>query len=200
MILELYSNYLSGFSVGAGWHFNMPANLTIVLNSISESVPSVTAMITSICYVAGFWFLYKGVYKLKQYGELRTMMSSNTDMGEVIKVFVAGTLLLFIPTTINVFESTLFGSYVPHTLCYQCNSHTVTNRYEALAQIVIIVVRIFGLIAFVRGCMMLASAGQNSNPNSSLGKALTHIVGGALLINLHATVSVFFSTIGGSLT
>lgn len=167
-----------------------------ILQGVSNSLPSVVAMVMGFSYLTGFWFIYRGIYKLKQYGELRTMMSSHTELKDPLLYFVAGAFLLFLPSVITIFESTFFLSYTPTPISYAPKGN---SPWDALLNIVYIVIRFLGLIAFIRGIMMITQIGQQTQHDSTK-KAFTHIIGGILLINITQTVSVLATTfgIGGS--
>ena len=57
--------------------FKMGATL---LANIASSVPAISKLLAAMMYLIGFMFIFRGVYGLKQFGELRTMMSVNAEM------------------------------------------------------------------------------------------------------------------------
>ncbi len=181
--------------MNGGWNISWPTSLAQILSSLGLSLPSVVAMATGLAYLMGFWFLYRAVYKLREYGELRTMMSNNASLVEPLLLMLAGSLLMFLPTAINLTESTFFTSYTPSPIGYAPVS--ADQRWKALKEIVTMLVRFFGLIAFIRGVAMLPKINSQGGQGGGIGKSLTHIVGGALLMNIHTVVSVLMNTIGG---
>jgi intracellular multiplication protein IcmC len=89
-------------------------------------------------------------------------------------------------------QSTFGASTTP--LSY---SDTVNSAVLAAdVQIAILrLVQIIGVIAFIRGWLILAqSARQGSQP--VIGRALTHIIGGILAINIIGTKNVIWATFG----
>jgi intracellular multiplication protein IcmC len=58
------------------------------------------------------------------------------------------------------------------------------------------ILQLIGVIAFVRGWVLLArSQGQGAQPGT-MGKAVTHVFGGVLLMNIVATVNIMYNTLG----
>lgn len=80
-----------------------------ILNNIANNLLPVERLITGAAYLIGCAFLFKGVYCLKQYGEQRTMMSSNTNAKEPITYLLVGTMLIYFPTTFATFMQSSFG-------------------------------------------------------------------------------------------
>ena len=54
---------------------------------------------------------------------------------------------------------------------------------------VLLFVKMIGHIAFLRGFLILKGVAEGSQ-NQTVGKALTHILGGAAAININATVEI----------
>ncbi len=191
---------LLGFAPGAeaqnilGFNITLPNTLQDVLRALANALPPVVAMLTAFCYISGFWFIYRAVYKLRQYGELRTMMSTHTNLGGPVSLIAVGAILMFIPTSIGILENTFFGTYTATPLSY--NIGQTATRWEALKAIVVIIIRVLGLIAMIRGFVMITSLSSHGQPHATWGRALSHVIGGALLININVTASVAASTVG----
>src|SRR4051812_47422213 len=80
-----------------------------MLINLSNSYPALWRMITGACYLIGFILSVRGVYYLKQYGELRTMMSTQTSLKTPIVLFIVAAVLIYIPTGFKIVSRTVFG-------------------------------------------------------------------------------------------
>ena len=84
---------LSGCSKGIDY-----PNIEHMLLTVTDQFPNIYRLITALAYLMGIAFIFRGVYQLKVYGDLRTMMSVQTNFKATMMVFFAGTALLYAPT------------------------------------------------------------------------------------------------------
>ncbi len=167
--------------------------LQTMLTSIASNIPELNALVTGLAYVAGMYFCLRGVYQLKEYGELRTMMSSQTSiMKPTITLLIAG-VLLYLPSMYHIGLQTVFGQADPSPLAYSSENPASWDGIEA---VIVQIVQFVGLIAFVRGWFIMSGLSGGHAPHGTFGKGMTHIVGGILAMNIIGFVHVMESTIG----
>ena len=58
-------------------------------------------------------------------------------------------------------------------------------------------VQVMGVIAFIRGWVLLGHAGEQNAQQGMFGKGLTHIIGGILAINIVGTKDLIWNTFFG---
>jgi intracellular multiplication protein IcmC len=175
----------------AGIHF------TTFLQHLVQSVPNVMKLITGMMFLAGMVFIFKGLYAFKQYGEMRTMMSVNANLRAPIVYIVVGAALLATPSLLSVSLNTLYGpgaqimTYAQSGLANSFSKNTAQDIKDGAR-----VLQVVGYIAFFRGWILVSRlAGQNNQPGT-LGKALSHIIGGLLLINIFGSWYIIKNTLG----
>lgn len=164
------------------------------LNHLASNMTQVYHMVTGAAYIIGCAFAFKGLYALKVYGEARTMMATNASMKEPLTYLMVGAIFIYLPTAFGILMTTTFGSKsvlayadLPSTLDF-----TATNGGYAILTLL----RTIGVIAFVRGWVMISrSAGQGSQPGAG-SKGLIHVVGGILLMNIVGTLRIIYNTLG----
>jgi intracellular multiplication protein IcmC len=162
-----------------------------MLINLSNAYPALWQMMTALCYIIGFAFAVRGIYYLKMYGELRTMMASQTSLKIPIVYFIVSAVLIYIPSAFRIFNTTFFGYGSP--LAY----NDVSSSLSPMAMKAIVgLVQFVGLISFIRGWLILVAHAQQPGGQASLGKALTHIIGGLLAINIIGVGQVIWSTFG----
>lgn len=176
-----------GFTIGG-------VSLHQMLWNLTQNLPALAAAIFGFCYVAGFWLVFKAIYKLKQYGELRTMMSSNTDLREPIMMFVGAAFLIYAPTGINVLEHTFFWNYTATPLGYNVNSSA--QEWTFIEGVAMELIRFAGLIAFIKGVLIISHLGSQSMGQNTLGKAMTFLIGGIMCLNIKGLIAILASTFG----
>ncbi len=57
------------------------------------------------------------------------------------------------------------------------------------------IVQLIGVIAFIRGLVLLTHIGHGHGQQGSVGKAAAHIIAGILCINLYQFLQVVFNTL-----
>ncbi len=179
---------LSGCGVSVG--FPRVDNMLI---SLSREFPSIYRLVTATAYLMGISFIFRGVYQLKVYGDLRTMMSVQTNFKATMMLFVAGTALLYMP---EAFKIMLFSTFATTTVTDPMSYHSSKHLLNPLAmQAVLRFIQLIGSISFVRGWVYLT---QSSNPNvrSAFGKAVTHIIAGVLAVNIEGTWEILQVSFG----
>lgn len=161
-----------------------------MLANIARQLPALTAMVSAIFYVVGFYFVIMGLIKLKHFGESRTMMSQEHSLKGPIVLLTVGTLMIYVPTAVNVGISTFWTD--PNPYGYLQN----TDEWSQIINICYMIVQFVGVIAFFRGLMILTQLGGHSSSPGTFGKGLTHIIGGIFCINIYQFIQVIMATLG----
>jgi intracellular multiplication protein IcmC len=165
-------------------------DLAQMMANIAESMPDVLAMVTAASYIMGFTIVMMGIYKLKEYGEARTMMSSQVSIWPIIITLSVGSMLIFFPSTIEVTMQTLFDYSSP--ISY---SGTSGSESDELISDLVIIMQIIGAISFIRGLLLLNTSSHRGAQPGGFSKGITFVVGGILAINMYGTWEVLVNTI-----
>jgi intracellular multiplication protein IcmC len=163
-----------------------------ILKNVAASLLPVEKLITGAAYLMGIGFAFKAIYALKAYGESRAMMSSSGSLKEpLIYLFVAA-MFIYFPTGLDLMLATTFGE--TGLLAYQT---TDNNTYDALASSLTLIIQVIGLVAFVRGWVLIARAASQGQQPGGTGKGLVHVFGGILAMNIIATLKIIHNTLYG---
>ncbi|SRR5579883_2401833 len=163
-----------------------------MLENFAKSIPDLMMFVTALAYVMGMWFIVKGLLSLKQYGESRTQGSSQHELkGPMIYLFV-GAALLYLPTTVMYSTNTFWITTTPYA--YQ-DALDQTDPWQDLIYTVFQVVELIGVIAFIRGLIILTHLGQGSAQPGSFGRAMAHIIGGIFCINIYFFIQTILNTL-----
>lgn len=169
------------------------ADATQILINLSDSLGPVSQLISGAAYLIGISFAFKALYHLKIYGELRTMMSSNTSFKEPMAYLFVAAIFIFLPTGVSLIMSTTFGYANP--LAYSewpsAGGTSVSPGMIAVFRLV----QVIGLIAFIRGWIFIVKS-QGQGAQGGFGKGLTHIFGGIAGMNIIGTAQVISATLG----
>src|SRR5437773_8521060 len=83
-----------------------------MLVNVTNEFPNIYRLITATAYLMGIAFIFRGVYQLKVYGDLRTMMSVQTNFKATMMVFFAGAALLYTPTACKCMLLSTFATTI----------------------------------------------------------------------------------------
>jgi len=159
-----------------------------MLERITEQVPSLMRLVTASAYVIGIYFVIFSLHKFREFGEQRTMMSSQHHLKEPLMYMAVGVFLIFLPSAVQTTLSTFWSEPTPYAYLAD------TDPYSQVWNNALIVVQLFGTIAFIRGLILLSHTGHGQQ--GGVGKAVTHIVGGIMCINIYQFIQMVFVTLG----
>lgn len=178
----------------------MSSTIDIVQNIAINLVP-VQRLVTGLAYLLGLGFAFKALMTLRQYGESKTAMSSQSSLKEPLIYFLVAAIFIYFPTGMSIMLMTTFGSsnvleYAP----IQSSNNTLNDIFgsaSSVAESLILIIRTIGVVAFVRGWLLVARAAGHGQQPGSTGKGLMHILGGILAVNIVSTLEIINNTLYG---
>lgn len=167
----------------------MPDIATMLVN-FSQVLPNLMRLVTALAYVLGFYLMVKGVMDLKQFGEARSMMSQEHSIMKPLVTLGVGTMLVYLPSSVEMGLSTFWMDVNP----YGYLPDTEDSNWADLTDAAFMVVQLVGVVAFIRGLLMLTRVvGQGQD---TFGKAMAYVVSGILCINMYQFLQAVFETLG----
>jgi intracellular multiplication protein IcmC len=140
----------------------------------------------AVGWMLGLGLIVMGVFKLKAYGQMRTMMSSNVNLAGPLMLLLTGTVLLYLPTFTRVSLYSVWGSSSPFN-----PPPGESDRWLAYFQPISHLMTLIGYIAFIRGWILLSKVGREGGHQQGIvSKGLMHILGGLLSINFMGTINI----------
>jgi intracellular multiplication protein IcmC len=180
-----------GFASAPAWADgdigNLPAVLTANLNIVVD-------IMQTIAILLGLALFLGGMFQLKRYGEARTMMSSQMSMTGPLMMLLSGIAMLCSPLMIGTLLVAFWGPGGATDLPYDGDTSYGWSQY---IQPIIIFVRVIGIFAFMRGFMMVARTGGQTQQGTT-GKALIHVFAGILCVHIMGTIKLLESILGFS--
>jgi intracellular multiplication protein IcmC len=168
-------------------------DLPDILWNLQRSLPGVWRMLVALTQLLGVGCFVLAIMKLRGYGVITVMMRQGANMGPTLMYILVGTVLLFLPETLD----TAMETFWQYDYSSVKSWHTTGKAsWDELLQPMLILIRVIGLVAFIRGwTLMLRVSAQNTQPGTA-GKAIMHIIGGILAINIVGTISMLEATFG----
>ncbi len=134
--------------------------------------------------VSGFAILVFAFVRMARMGA----RNDQGGMGAVAMSALAGVLLLSLAASVSSVSMSFFGATATSSLSYANSSASGSSALEVLGYTI---VRIVGLVGFIRGLWYLKQSGDDP---SVLGHAFTRILGGVLAMHFHTVMSILESS------
>lgn len=173
-----------------------------ILTNLANSMVPVQKLLIGGAYLIGLVFVFKAIYSLKAYGESKTMMSGNANIKEPLSFLIVGAILIYFPTAFKIFMQTTFGysnvlQYAPINGGNDA-LNTLFGSGSAVGRPLSIIIQVIGLVAFIRGWVLIARSASQGQPPGGTGKGFVHVFGGILAMNIVGSIEVINNTLYGT--
>ena len=171
-----------------------------ILANIATSLVPIQKMLTGAAYLIGLAFAIKALMTLKTHGEQRSSMSGTGNIKEAGLYLFVASMLLYYPTAFQALMNSTFGYET--VLSYDSSNSpwlsSILGTDNASGGTVTLIIQIIGLIAFIRGWLLIARSSAQGQSPGSMGKGLMHVFGGIMGMNIVGTLQVFYNTLFGT--
>lgn len=168
------------------------SSIVKVLASLNSSMNAIWFMLVGMMYTLGIYFSVSAMMKLKKFGQRNAFMQVSASLIGPAATLLIGVMLMYFPTTLKVMLSSVYET--PELQEFSYNQSTQGSFWTSAILQLKQVIQVVGLIAFIRGWILLVrSTGENSPPGTA-GKGVMHVLGGLMAINIVGTVDVINST------
>lgn len=175
-------------------------SLDTALTNLSNAFGSIQSLIVAVAYVIGLSLIVRGVMMYRIFANQTFGSAQRGEIAGPMVHLVVGAILLYFPSTLNVSLQTIFSttdiSPASDLVAYQ--SLSGGEKWQKITDVVTMYMKLIGLIAFVRGWVILSKMGHSGSQPGSIGKGLIHVIGGILLVNVVDTVNILACTFGYS--
>lgn len=166
-------------------------SLDKVAEAFAQSIPSLSHLISLSATVAGLFLMLRAVFMLPQ------LEQGRVEAGKIMWLLLSGvilwSLLPFVSTVMGTFGMGSINAQ-PDNILTQAYAVGNDGGFNTTINSVLTFVSMIGLIAFIRGTLILKALGENKD--GAMGRALTHIIAGAAAINIKWTVAMLATSIG----
>ncbi len=189
---------LSVVAAAADDTFSLPGatDLTTMLYNLQQSLIGIWDMLMLACWMFGLIIFTLGMLKLKKYGQMTVFMMSHADIvGPIIRMIV-GSILLYVPWSLDMMLNTLWGggTTMSDVQGYAASPGGVSPT--DLMGPVFTIVQVIGFVAFIRGLLQLTKAGEQGGQPGTVPRSLMLMFGGVMAINIVGTIDVLRATFG----
>ena len=160
--------------------------------NVVEGLTGASEFMLGLFYLTGIAFIFTGVNKLKKLGHRTAFMNVDSGVTGPLIMLVLGSLLIFFPSFLEVLNASFFGTPEIDELAYSASSDTLLDKIGPM----VVVIQFIGLIAILRGFLILTKVtGQGAQPGT-MSKGFIHIIGGVMAVHIVKTVQIMANTFG----
>lgn len=165
----------------------------MVTNIINNIRAPVAMLLGAMCYILGGVLIVQGLVRANKFGS-----DGKSSLSAIISSLLTGCMLIAAAQVMMMFENTLFGdNEIKHfsglawsTLPGGVDVTRINKTFEAIMTFV----QMIGWVAFMRGVYVLKARLEGGQ--ATMGVAMSHIIGGALAINIVPFVNSLAETAG----
>jgi len=172
----------------------------LITNLINNINSPMTSALSALAVIIGLFMIIRGLMKASKY---------NTDprahsMVHIVANLSIGALLVVVGQSLDMMLSTVFGGLNQAGL----EGSSVVNGWQFVNQLglqnsqfttaigaALNFFQLIGLIAFIRGWMILKNAAEGSG-QSTLAQGITHVLGGTVALNIFNFLEIMDKTFG----
>ena len=162
------------------------ADLITIFGNISHSLAPLQQLFSGGAYVLGIIFIISAFLRFVKISDSRPGAPSQEKMFAPLMHLLIGTLLLYLPTALNLAANTAFG--VGNILTY--SPYPTSN----VANLIKLFIQTAGILWFIRGCVLVVHSSEPGTKHAF--KGLAFIIAGILAANFDNTVSMLNSVVG----
>lgn len=188
-------NLHNGAAIGGGKGNTQSLDL-VVSNFVFNIHGIMKFVLAGFSYIAGIILIIMGIFRL-----MKTMQDGPRGPGGVgtIMTFIVGAALLALGPAMGAFATSLFGDSTAETKVDLTipggGLKDYENRLENFISAVLAYMMILGWISFLRGLFIFRSVAEGGQ-QASMMSAVTHLLGGTILVNLGPFLTTVQSTLG----
>lgn len=177
-----YTPLQNGMGAGGG-KTDFANHAAVMLHNLG----TVADILNVVAIVMGLGLVIGGLFKLKRYGEMRTFMSHQMSLWGPLAMVMGGVFLLILPWTVTTSLLAFFGPGQTSPLSYQ---GTMTHDIDVYIPVINAFIRLIGVGAIIRACVLFSRSGQTGGQPGTIGKAILHLFGGILCVHIMGTVEL----------
>lgn len=177
----------------------MAVDFFTALENLSKTFGSISFLAVTIAQLIGVVLVFRGIAMYKIFATQSLSSAQRGELAGPLVHIVVGAILVYVGGTINVSVETLFGSNVDTSGDLKAYLPPGSDeKWQALLAVLVKYFKLIGLLAFLKGWIILSKMGHAGSQPGSIGKGMTHIVGGILLMNMVETMRLLSCTFGFS--
>ncbi len=165
-------------------------DLSTFLDRLHAQIPGFIRLLFALSYTIGILLFIISLLKFKHFGEnASSRYVSSGPLTIPVAYAVAAIVLIYLPTALQVGTTTLLADNGDSSLF----SYTLVKKggfdYNAIVAQVVDIIKVVGLLTFIRGWIMLTKVGDQQHRGVTF-RGVVHVCGGILAINIMGVYTI----------
>jgi len=193
------ANGTTSCTPGAVAALDSGGQLDVIFTNLITNIrdPMQTAL-SVLCVIMGVFMIAKGLLRASKYGT-----DQKATIPNIAVSLIVGAILISAGQMMDVMVASVTGGLAKENAAnfgginwskFTGDSSTDYTVMNNVVKAVLTFVQIIGMIAFIRGWMIIKTAVEGGQ--GTIAQGATHIIGGAMSINIHAMLEIFNRTFG----
>ncbi|MCH9770507.1 MAG: type IV secretion protein IcmC [Gammaproteobacteria bacterium] len=157
---------------------------------LTHNFDTALTILEDVSILLGLAMLFSAAFQFKRYGEMRTFMSHQMTLGRPMMLLLGSMFFMMMPFFLRVVLTSIWGNDTS-PLAYHA-----TEGWEQLMPPLLLFVRIIGVVSIMRGITYLARTGAIGHQPGTAGRALIHLVAGAMMVHIIGTYDLLTQFMG----
>ncbi|MDP9127314.1 MAG: hypothetical protein M3N08_03495 [Pseudomonadota bacterium] len=174
--------------------------LDVLLTNLVQNIADpITNLTSDAAVIIGVVMIVRGLIKASKFG----IDPRENSMPKILANLVVGAVLMVVGQTFTDLLNTLFGIGAGVTGSAVVGGWTIMTSLGASPQFIQAVqdaglfMELIGMIAFVRGWMIIKTASEGSG-QATMAQGITHLLGGVVAMNIFGFLQIMDNTFGTS--
>lgn len=159
---------------------------------LAKNMGIIARVLQSLSIGAGVALFLGGMFQFKRFAQTRTFMSHQMTVATPLMMIIAAVLFLMLPSFSGMLLHSFWGTTSP--LRYSGG----TSPYQQVIPPVLMFVRIIGVVAIMRGLMLLSRSGRIGGQPGTMGRCMIHLFTGILCMHIVGTTHLLRQIMGFS--
>lgn len=162
-----------------------------IMAAFDSNIDPLISITASVAFLVGIVMAAMSLKKLYE----TTRNNPQAHYGGVVTTFFIAAVLVNLPAALGTMRETMFGN--EHSvLSYQSTISGVSAQASSTLVVIMHFIQFVGLIAFIRGFLILNKLANGGGQDVSLGKGVTFVVSGVMAINIVITANMLAESFG----
>ena len=173
-------------------------SLDLAITNLNETFGSLQKLVIVLSYIIGIALIARGIMMYKVFATQTMSSAQKGEFAGPLVHIIVGAFLIYFPSTFKTSMMTMFGkeeaNVAQNLIGYTRISST--EKWKQISELLVKYFKLIGLIAFLRGWIMLSKMGHQGAQPGQIAKGITHIIGGILLVNIVDTINMLMELFG----
>lgn len=163
-----------------------------LIRLVADILGPFLGLVGAVCYLLGLWLFLVGCLRVFKTAEDK--FHAPGGVGTTL-CFLLCAVMVTLPSWFNAATETMFGTVSPEGAASLGYGGARAADYDAMLRAAFALVALVGILAFVKGVLMLRAA-ADGRPGATGGRAFAHMLGGVAAWHISGVIRAVQTSLG----